>query len=303
MELRHLRYLIVLAEELHFSRAAIRLNISQPPLSQQIRQLEKELGVQLFERTKRHVRLTEPGKRIVKEARQVLARVDHFAKVASQAGGGEIGHLSVGVAGGVNEVLVDTLRLLGRNYPGVHIELQYLSTGMQVEALRERRIDVGFLNMPLQEPTLVIERIKTEPLKLALPKGHPLTRLQRIPLSALADQRFILFPRRVTPGLHDTVTGMCRKAGFTLNVVHEVDSMVGGLTLVSAGMGVAFGTPSVQRLWPDIAFRPISPEASVEQAVAYNQGGPSSPVLDIFLRALHQAVRKSGLRDVEPALS
>jgi len=283
---------VILAEELHFGHAAIRLNISQPPLSQQIRQLETEFGVQIFERTKRNVRLTETGKRIVEEAHQVLARVDHFAKVASQAGGGEIGHLSVGVAAGVNQILVDTLRLVGRKYPGVHIELQYLSTGMQVEALRERRIDVGFVTMPVQEPTLVFEKIETEPLKLALPKGHPLTRLQRIPLSALADQRIILFPRRVTPGLHDSITGMCRKAGFTLNVVHEVDSMVGGLTLVSAEMGVAFGTPSIQRLWPNIAFRPISPPANVEQAVAYNHDA-ASPVLDIFLRAVRQAVRKS----------
>ena len=283
---------MILAEELHFGHAAIRLNISQPPLSQQIRQLETEFGVQIFERTKRNVRLTETGKRIVEEAHQVLARVDHFAKVASQAGGGEIGHLSVGVAAGVNQILVDTLRLVGRKYPGVHIELQYLSTGMQVEALRERRIDVGFVTMPVQEPTLVFEKIETEPLKLALPKGHPLTRLQRIPLSALADQRIILFPRRVTPGLHDSITGMCRKAGFTLNVVHEVDSMVGGLTLVSAEMGVAFGTPSIQRLWPNIAFRPISPPANVEQAVAYNHDA-ASPVLDIFLRAVRQAVRKS----------
>jgi DNA-binding transcriptional LysR family regulator len=291
MELRHLRYLVVLAEELHFGHAAIRLNISQPPLSQQIRQLEVEFGVQIFERTKRHVRLTETGKRIVAEAHQVLARADHFAKVASQAGGGEIGHLSVGVAAGANQILVDTLSLVGRKYLGVHIELQHLSTGMQVEALRERRIDVGFLTMPVQEPTLVFEKIEAEPLKLALPKGHPLTRLQRIPLSALADQRIILFPRRVTPGLHDSITGMCRKAGVTLNVVHEVDSMVGGLTLVSAGMGVAFGTPSIQRLWPNIAFRPLSPPATVEQAVAYNHDA-ACPVLDVFLHAVRQAVRK-----------
>jgi DNA-binding transcriptional LysR family regulator len=139
----------------------------------------------------------------------------------------------------------------------------------------------------------VIEKIKAEPLRLALPKGHQLARFQRIPLSALADQRIILFPRRVTPGLHDTISGMCRKAGFILNVVHEVDSMVGGLTLVSADMGIAFSTPSLQRLWPDIVFRPISPSASIERAVAYNHEA-TSPVLDVFLRAVRQAVRKSG---------
>ncbi len=291
MELRHLRYLVAVAEELHFGRAAIRLNISQPPLSQQIRQLEEELGVQLFERTKREVRLTDAGRRLVNEAHLVLGRIDHFSRVASQAGGGEIGHLSVGVTGDVDHILVETLRLLGKKHPGVHIELQHLSTGMQVEALRERRIDIGFINLPVHEPALVVERIKSDPLWLALPKSHPLARLRRVPLPALADQRIILFPRRVTPGLHDTITGMCRDAGFTLNVVHEVDSLVGGLTLVSADLGVAFATPSSHRLWPDIAFRPIQTSASIEQAVAYNREA-ASPVLQTFLRAVRQSLRR-----------
>ena len=292
MELRHLRYLVAVAEELHFGRAAIRLNISQPPLSQQIRQLEEELGVQLFERTKREVRLTEAGRRLVGEAHQVLGRVDHFSQVAAQAGGGEIGHLSVGVTGGVNPILVETLRLLGRKYPGVRIELQYMTTGTQVEALREGRIDIGFLTLPVQEPTLALERIKSEPLWLALPTAHPLTRLRRVPLSALAGERIILFPRRATPGLHDTITGMCREAGFTLNVVHEVDSIVGGLTLVSADLGIAFTTPSVHRLWPDIAFRPVQSSVSIELAVAYKRESPS-PVIETFLRAVRQQLRKN----------
>jgi DNA-binding transcriptional LysR family regulator len=292
MEFRHLRYLVTLAEELHFGRAATRLGISQPPLSQQIRQLEHELGIQIFERTKRRVRLTEPGRRVVQEAHQVLARVEHFANVASQAGGGEIGRLSVAVRGGVNPVVVDTLRLLGQQYPGVHIELQYLTTGMQVEALREGRIDIGFLNLPVHDSALVIESIKTEPLMLALPKGYPLARSQRIPLSALADQSIILFPRRVTPGLHDTITDACRKAGVTLNVVHEVDSLIGGLTLVSANMGVAFATPSAQRLWPDIAFRQISPEIIVEEGIAYAHKA-MSPVVEIFLRCVRRSIRKN----------
>jgi DNA-binding transcriptional LysR family regulator len=292
MELRHLRYLVAVAEELHFGRAAIRLNISQPPLSQQIRQLEEELGVQLFERTKRHVRLTEAGKRLVNEAHQVLGRIDHLSKVASQAGGGEIGHLSVGVPGGVNEILVETLRLLGKKYPGVRVELQYMSTGTQIEAIRDGGIGVGFLNLPVQEPLLTLETVKREPLGIALPKGHPLTRYQQVPLSALSDQRMILFPRRVTPGLHDMITGMCRDAGFTLNVVHEVDSIVGSLTLVSAELGVAFATPSVQRMWPDIVFRPIRPAAYVEQAVAYRRD-IKSPVLDTFLAVVRHSARKN----------
>jgi len=291
MELRHLRYLVAVAEELHFGRAAIRLNISQPPLSQQIRQLEEELGVQLFARTKREVRLTEAGKRVVAEAHQVLARVDHFSKVAAQAGGGEIGHLSVGVPGGVNEILVETLRTLGKKFPGVRIELQYMSTGSQIEGLREGRIGVGFLNLPVHEPSLALERISRDPLWLALPKGHPLARYKRVPLAAIAEERLILFPRRVTPGLHDAITAMFRNEGLTLNVAHEVDSIVGGLTLVSANLGVSFSTPSIKRLWPDIVFRPIQGPAYIEQAVAYLRDA-QSPALETFLTVIRQTARR-----------
>jgi DNA-binding transcriptional LysR family regulator len=292
MEFRHLRYLVALADELHFGRAALRLNISQPPLSQQIRQLEKELGVELFERTNRKVRLTDAGRRLVDEAHLVLGRIDHLSKVASQAGGGEIGHLSVGVTGSINQALVDTMRLLGRKQPAVRIELQYMSSGTQVEALRDGRIDIGFLTLPVHDPTLVLEKIKAEPLWIAMPKKHPLTRLRKIPLSSLTDQHIILFPRRVTPGLHDIITTMCSEAGFTLNVVHEVDSMVGGLTLVSAGLGVAFTTPEAQMMWPDIVFRPLKSSVTVEHGVAYNREA-MSPVLQTFLQALRLMIRKT----------
>jgi len=143
MELRHLRYLMAVAEELNFGRAAIRLHISQPPLSQQIRQLEEELGVRLFDRTKRHVRLTEAGKRIVLEAQQILSQIDHFVQVASRVSEGAIGRLSVAGAGGVNDILVETLRRFTQQYPSVHIELQLMNTALQIEALREEHVHVG----------------------------------------------------------------------------------------------------------------------------------------------------------------
>jgi DNA-binding transcriptional LysR family regulator len=290
MEFRHLRYLVAVAEELHFGRAAIRLNISQPPLSQQIRQLEEELKVTLFERNKRGVRLTEAGKRIVAEAYQVLGHVDRFSQVAAQAGGGEIGHLSIAVASGVNDVLVKCLRVLAKQFPGIRIELQYMSTGMQIEALRDRRIGVGFLNLPVSEPSLVTETIMAEPLWVALPPDHPLARSRRVPLNALADEPMIFFLRRITPGLHDAITTMCRNAGFSLNVIHEVDSLVGALTLVTAGLGIAFCTPVVRKLWPNIAFRPLQSNARIEQAVAYRRDA-QSPALDTFLRVVRQTVR------------
>jgi len=281
--------------ELHFGRAAIRLNISQPPLSQQIRQLEEELGVQLFQRTKREVRLTAAGKRVVSEAHQVLSQIDHFARVAAQAGEGEIGHLSLGVPGGDNEVLVESMKLLGRRYPGVRIELQYMTTGLQIEALRERRIHVGFLNLPVQEAGLVLETVRTEPLCVALPRGHVLSRRQRVTVNDLKGERVIIFPRRVAPGLHDAIIGMCRNAGFSLNAIHETDNVVASLTLVSAELGIAFCTPSIRRLWPDLVFRPIVSPVQVEQAVAYRQD-VQSPVVRVFLQLIRQVVeRKIGI--------
>lgn len=293
MELRHLRYLVAVAEELHFGRAAIRLNISQPPLSQQIQQLEAELGVRLFQRTKREVRLTEAGSRIVDEAYRVLTQVDRFVTVATQAGEGGIGHLSVGAIGGKVEVIVEALRIFAKRYPGVHIELEHMTTGIQIEALREGRIHVGFLNSPVADPMLVLEPIRKEPLWLAMPKTHPLTRLARVPVAALEQERFILFPRRVSPGLHDLITGMCRSGGFNLNVAHEVDNVIASLTLVSADLGIAFCTPTNRKLWPHIEFRPLRDAAAhVEYSLAYRRDA-QSPVLDSFLRVVRQTARKS----------
>ena len=282
MELRHLRALVAVAEELHFGRAAIRLNISQPPLSQQIIRLEAELGVKLFTRSRREVRLTEAGKRVVDEARLVLGQAEHLSKVAFQAGEGEIGHLSVGVPGGVNETLISTLRLVGRRYPGVRIELQYMTTGIQVEALREGKINAGVLNLPVYEPSLSIELVRREPLCLAIPKGHPLAKYSIVPVEALEQQPIIMFARRVAPGLHDVITGMCRSAGFTLNAIHETDNVIASLTLVSAGLGISFCTPSVRSLWPDLLFRNIKGANPVEQAVAYRRDAVT-PVLEVFL--------------------
>ncbi len=292
MELRHLRYLIAVAEELHFGRAAIRLHISQPPLSQQIRQLEEELGVRLFDRTKREVRLTEAGRRIVDEAYQVLSQVDHFINVASRASEGAIGYLSVAAPGGVNEILIDTLRVFANRYPGVHIELQFMSTGLQIEALREGRIHVGFLMLPVNDPNLVLESIRKGPMWVAMPKGHSLEKHSRVKLADLADQRFILVARRSSPGLHDLITSMCRNAGLSLNVAHEVDNIVASLALVTAGLGLGFCSPVMRGLWPDIVFRPFQDDVlKLEYAVGYRKD-EHSPVLESFLRVVRETAKK-----------
>jgi len=289
MELRHLKYLVAVAEELHFGRAAIRLNISQPPLSQQIRQLEEELDVRLFDRTKREVRLTEAGRRLVEEARVILGSVDHLSAVAARAGSGEIGHVAVGVSGGINPIVIKVLEVFGKQYPGVRVELRYMSTGAQVEELREGRLGVGFVILPIQAPFLATEIVLREPLCLAIPKRHPLARHKTVALKSLEGEPLILFPRRVTPGAHDSITGLCREAGFTLPVAHEVDSVVGALTLVSAGLGIAFCTPILSRMWPAVAVRPIRPAIESQQAVAYRTDS-STPAIEALLRIVRKQV-------------
>ena len=291
MELRHLKYLVALAEELHFGRAALRLHISQPPLSQQIRQLEEELGARLFDRTKREVRLTEAGSRLVEEAYNILARVDHLSAVAALAERGEIGHIAVGVPGGVNPILIKALEVFGKQYPGVRIELHYMSTGVQIEELKEGRLEVGFINLPVQASFLVTETILQEPLWLALPKKHRLAKQKTVTVTSLKEEPMILFPRRVTPGVHDTITGACRNAGFTLNVAHEVDSILGALTLVSAGLGLAFCTPDINRKWPNVEFRPIRPTIEFRQAIAYRPDS-MTPALETLLRVVRKFAPK-----------
>ena len=291
MELRHLRYLVALAEELHFGRAAIRLNISEAPLGHQIQQLEESLGLRLFHRRKREVRLTEAGKRIVTEAYRVLRQFDQFSRIATQAGKGEIGHLSVGVTSGPNEILTETLRLFARRHPGIHVELRFMTTGEQTEALREHQIHAGFLNLPVHGSDLSFETVSREPLCLAIPPGHPLARRRGIALEELKGQPVVMFSRRVSPGLHDAITGMCRNAGFSLNVVHETDNVVASLTLVSAELGVSFCTPTIRQLWPDLEVRPLLNSMPVEQAVAYRRDAQNT-ALAIFLDVVRQVARK-----------
>lgn len=289
MELRHLRYVIALSEELHFGRAARRLNMSQPPLSQQIRSLEEELGVKLFSRTKRQVVLTEAGIRFVDEARQVLAQVQHAAKVASRANNGEIGYLTVGTVTAEKTVLVDTLRAFAKLYPDVHLELRSMSTVAQLEAVREGRLQVGFVILPVEETALAVETVAREPLVVALPESHRLASKRRIPLKALSGEVSILFPRALSPGYYDQIISVCRTAGFSLKIIHDMDNIYTALALVEAGLGVSLFPASIQDLKRrGVIFRELeAPVPKMECAVIYRREA-HSPVLHAFLNVVRQ---------------
>ena len=284
MELRHFRYVIAVAEELNFGRAAERLNMSQPPLSHQIRLLEEELGVKLFERTKRHVALTEAGIRLVEEARKVLAQVDQATRVTSRIGKGELGHLSIGMLW-ERTVMVESLRIFGERYPEVHVQLHRLSTAQLFRGLVEEQLDVGFtiVTSP-KKATLIYETLAWEPLIVGLPPGHHLVGVERVPLRALAKERYIMFKRDKNPSLYDEMIAVCRNAGFSLNVVHEVDSVTSLVALVAAGLGVALFPSAAVDVRPNgVVFRHLEGRMpQTESVMVYRRGVPSN-VLRVFL--------------------
>ncbi|MDF5718530.1 MAG: LysR family transcriptional regulator [Rhizonema sp. NSF051] len=265
MELRHLRYFVTLAEELHFGRAAERLHIAQPPLSQQIRQLEIELGFDLFHRTKRKVQLTVAGLVFLEEAQQILKQLEQAIQIGRQTSRGEIGQLAIGfVSSAGYNVLPKILRTFRISLPGVVLELRELTTFQQVQWLRERRIDVGFIRPPIEETGFSTETIFREPLVVALPETHPLANKLNLSLASLCSEPFILFSRINAPGLYDTLISLCQQAGFSPMVVQEAIQMQTIVSLVAAEIGVAIVPASLQHLQRTGVVYKILQEATPE---------------------------------------
>jgi DNA-binding transcriptional LysR family regulator len=296
MELRHLRYFVAVAEELHFGRAAARLRIAQPPLSQQIRQLEQELGVVLLERTKRRVELTPAGAAFVEHARRILADTERAKRVARRAGRGEIGRLAIGFASSADlDILPRVLRIWHERFPDVEVDAQPLLTAAQVDALLRGRIHVGFARLPVDEPRLTVEPITREAVVAALPERHPLARRRRLPLAELAGEPMILFPRHTAPGYYDVFIDACRQAGFTPQMLHP-GTMQAILGLVSAGLGVSLMPESIRNLRrAGVVYRPLAPPVPhVEMAMVYRRDEPSA-VLPAFLATVREVLGRSAL--------
>lgn len=293
MELRHLRYFVTVAEELHFGRAAARLFIAQPPLSQQIQQLERELGVALFTRTSRRVQLTPAGEAFLTEARQILGSVAHAADSARRAARGESGWLGIGFAASATyDLLPAVLHDFRAAYPEVALSLSELNAAEQAQALAGKSIHVGFARPFIPDPALLVGAVQREPFLAALPEAHPLTAYLSLPLAALADVPFISFPALPTPSYAEVVRVACAGAGFTPQVVQEVREMQTALSLVAVGFGVALLPASVQHLHRDgVVYRPLSePAPRTELTVVSRQGDPS-PVLQNFLVIVRQQVQ------------
>lgn len=242
MELRHLRYFIMVAEERHFTRAAARLNMQQPPLSQQIRALEKELGFDLFKRHPKGVDLTAGGLVFLEEARVILARVEHGSLKASRAAQGIEGTLVIGFtsSAAAHPLIPRIIRAYRERYPGVELSINEGSAREVTEDSIEKRLDIGILRAPVStHQSLTFHRLLNEEMLLALPTGHSLLNDAAIPLVALKDERFILVRRPGAPGMYANLIKACQNAGFEPRIAFEVERMLTNVSLVAAGEGIS----------------------------------------------------------------
>ena len=293
MELRHLRYFIAVAEELHFGRAAEKLGMAQPPLSQQIRRLEQEMGVQLLERTKRRVQLTDAGRAFLDEARKTLKQLDHAVDLARRANQGEVGRLAIGFLGAATYSLLPLiLKAFRHRFPDVEMELHELKSSELIQALRERRVNVGFVRSPARDEMLNAEPILQEPLVVVLPEHHPLAGKPHIRFADLAQESFLLPPRQLAPSFYDQVLDLCHQAGFSLKLGAEASQLQTIMNLVAAGMGVTLVPESVKNLaGRGVVFKTLPPPVPMmEVAVAWRRDD-SSQVLQAFLEVVRETAR------------
>jgi DNA-binding transcriptional LysR family regulator len=288
MELRHLRYFIAVADELSFSRAAERLQIAQPPLSQQIQALESELGVKLFDRKKRPLQVTRAGQAFLKEARSTLASLEQAIHKTRRIHQGELGYLTVGFTSSIaNSVLPKILRTFRQHYPDVNLVLREENSGSQIQGLCDRQTDVVFV---YQTPNLAeahdLEMIilSQQTLVAVLPQHHPLTTQPTISLIDLVDEEFIMPLRPVVSGLSEQIYYLCAQAGFVPKVAQEAIFMVTILGLVAGEIGISILPSSVQNLRREgVIYRPIQEKVIGNPLTMLWRQEHSSPILQQFI--------------------
>jgi DNA-binding transcriptional LysR family regulator len=288
MELRHLRYFIAVADELSFSRAAERLRIAQPPLSQQIQALEAELGLKLFDRKKRPLQLTLAGQEFLEEARSILVQLEQSVHKAQRIHQGDLGCLTVSFISSIaNSILPDILRQFRENHPSIKLILQEESTAFQIQRLRDRKTDVIFAyqyNEIVEASDLSIISLIQEPLVIVLPEKHPLSSQSEISFTDLSNEEFIMPLHRVVAGLPEQIYYLCSQVGFIPKVAQEAVFMVTILGLVSAEIGISILPASVQNLRrKGVVYRPIQEQTLTTQLAAVWLHDNTSPILKKFL--------------------
>ena len=288
MNLRALRCFLAVAEELHFGRAAKRLNISQPPLTQHIKSLELELGARLFDRTKRSVQITEAGTALLDGARLLIAQADGLRDVVQRADKGRSGTLR---AGFITSAVFTRTRLLyatmSRGVPGATVMWQEMNSSEQVEALREGKIDIGFLHTPSEHRGLEARVIVRDPMVVAVPDTHRLAGRRSAPLSEFGGDDFVLPLRHMSHAFYDRIIAACSAAGISPAIPHQPRHLLTMLSMVSMGAGISLVPSSLANAgFPSVSFIKIRGHAPVtEVSVLWNPRN-RSPVLARALQVL-----------------
>lgn len=288
MELRHLRYFVAVAEELHFGRAAELLRISQPPLSQQIQALEAELGVRLFDRTNRRVSLTDAGRLFLEETRRTLAQVDKSVDVVRRANQGELGELQVGFTSSApfTSILPRAILAFREAFPAVHLALQEMTSKQVVEAVQDETLQVGMIRPFALPAGLQTTELFSEPLVALMHAGHPLAsdREEGIWLAELAAEPFVFFPRSYGTGLYDQLLNLARQAGFNPRIAQEANEALTIIGLVAAGLGVSVLPASFQRIRIDgVAFRTLLDKDATTAVWLVKRRQEQSPLTRAFI--------------------
>lgn len=294
IELRHLRYFVAVAEELHFGRAAARLNISQPPLSQQIQALEQQIGARLLARTNRSVLLTAAGKQFLADSRQILSMVDDAAARAERLHQGEAGELRIGFTSSAPFIraVSDTLSLFRRDYPDVHLQTREMNTREQIAPLIEGTLDMGLLRNTALPETLEHAVIVHEPL-MAMIRTIILANISSVKLAELAKEPFVFFDPHVGTGLYDDILGLMRRYHLTPVITQEVGEAMTIIGLVSAGLGVSILPASFKRVQlNEMRWVPIAEEDAVsEMWLVWPKHHEQSPAARNFRIHLLNALR------------
>lgn len=275
IELRHLRYFIAVAEELHFGHAAARLNISQPPLSQQIQLLEQQVGARLLARTNRSVALTPAGKQFLADSRQILTQVEDATARAARLHQGQTGELRIGFTSSAPfiKAVSDTLSSFRRRYPDVHLQTREINTREQIAPLHDGTLDLGLMRNTQLPETLEWQVVLREPLLAMVPRDHPLAAQTCVTLGELAKEPFVFFDPHVGTGLYDDILGLMRRYGLTPVIAQEVGEAMTIIGLVAAGLGVSILPASFRRVQlSEMRWLPIAePDAVSEMWLVWSR--------------------------------
>ncbi|WP_217476931.1 LysR substrate-binding domain-containing protein [Stutzerimonas stutzeri] len=291
MDLRLLRYFSVLADELHFGRAATRLNISQPPLSQQIRLLEDELGTPLFERTHHRVELTAAGRVFKEQVPLVFEQLNRALDLTRQTGRGQLGELEIGMISSVMVgVLPQVLHLFRERYPGVDWRLHEMTPASQLTSLKEKRLDLCVFRVGHDDPELRNELLMYEPIRAVLPAAHPLARQETVAPADLAGEPFVMLKLKQSR-FADFLQQCCVDRGFTPQIRQQVIEVQTLLSLVRAEFGVSLLPASLEELAPEgVVFRRLAPALPEVPLYIVYRADDESPVLKLFLETLRELV-------------